>query len=209
MSSSEAAPQIVWRHFIPRSGSSKEVAEVAACLTLGSLIGKQFARNRNVMSTQDKAPDYELLRPAEGSKAEPQFVHDPYPRVIDWGMPEDVHAGDFTFAVLEAALAAGASEIQLTPIEEFGEVSVHFKIGTAFIAQEPLTQIQFGLIAILLAHIATPRRYDLESPPVIRSFRTKEGLEYNVRYSKIRVADNTTAILIRLIIKENGTQTAA
>ena len=161
------------------------------------------------MSTQDRPPEYELLRPAQGNLAEPQVIHDPYPRVIDWGMPEDVHAGDFTFAVLEAALAAGASEILLTPIEHFGEVSVHFKIGTAFIAQEPLTQIQFGLIAILLAHIATPRRYDLESPPVIRSFRTKEGLEYNVRYSKIRCEDNSTAILIRLIVKEDGSQHAA
>ena len=163
----------------------------------------------NVMSMQDRPPEYELLRPAQGNMAEPQMIHDPYPRVIDWGMPEDVHAGDFTFAVLEAALTAGASEVLLTPIEHFGEVSVHFKIGTAFIAQEPLTQIQFGLIAILLAHIATPRRYDLESPPVIRSFRTKEGLEYNVRYSKIRCEDNSTAILIRLIVKEDGSQNAA
>jgi hypothetical protein len=161
------------------------------------------------MSTQNQPPEYGLLRPAEGSRANPQFVHDPYPRVIDWGMPEDVHAGDFTFAVLEAALAAGASEIQLTPIEQFGEVSVHFKIGAAYIRQESLTQIQFGLIAILLAHIATPRRYDLESPQVIRSFRTKEGLEYNVRYSKIRCEDNSTAILIRLIVKEDGSQNAA
>ena len=161
------------------------------------------------MSAQNRPPDYGLIRPAQGSKAEPQFIHDPYPRVIDWGMPEDVHAGDFTFAVLEAALAAGASEIQLTPIEEFCEVSVHFKIGTAFIRQESLTQIQFGLIAILLAHIATPRSYDLESPPVIRSFLTKDGVEYYIRYSKVRVADHNTAILIRLIINENGTQTAA
>jgi hypothetical protein len=161
------------------------------------------------MSAQDRSSDYGLLRPTEGSRAEPQFIHDPYPRVVDWGMPEDVHAGDFTFAVLEAALAAGASEIQLTPIEEFGEVSVHFKIGSTFITQESLTQIQFGMIAILLAHIATPRRYDLESPPVIRNFRTKDGVEYCVRYSKIRVADNNTAILIRLIVKENGSQSAA
>ena len=158
---------------------------------------------------QEQSPDYGYLRPTEGSKAEPQFIHDPHPRVIDWGMPEDVHAGDFTFAVLEAALAAGASEIQLTPIEHFGEVSVHFKIGSAFIRQEPLTQIQFGMIAILLAHIATPRRHTLESPPVIRTFRTKQGIEYCVRYSKIRVADNNTAILIRLIINEGGSQTAA
>jgi hypothetical protein len=161
------------------------------------------------MSTQNQPPEYGLLRPAEGSKASPQFVHDPYPRVIDWGMPDDVHAGDFTFAVLEAALAADASEIQLTPIEEFGEVSVHFKIGAAYIRQESLTQIQFGLIAILLAHLATPRSYDLESPPLIRSFRTKDGIEYYVRYSKIRVADGTTAILIRLLVKENDTQSAA
>jgi len=111
------------------------------------------------MSAQDHLRDYGLLRPAYGSKCEPQIVHDPYPRVIDWGMPEDVHAGDFTFTVLEAALQAGASEIQLTPLEAFGEVSVHFKIGSEFIRQQPLTQIQFGFIAILLAHIATPSSY--------------------------------------------------
>jgi hypothetical protein len=33
--------------------------------------------------------------------------------------------------------------------------------------------------------------------------------EYNVRYSKIRCEDNSTAILIRLIVKENGSQNAA
>jgi hypothetical protein len=78
------------------------------------------------MSAQNRSPDYGLLRPTQGSKAEPQFVHDPYPRVIDWGMPEDVHAGDFTFAVLEAALAARASEIQLTSIKACGKISGDF-----------------------------------------------------------------------------------
>ena len=140
-----------------------------------------------------------LLRPADGSKCAPQIVHDPYPRVIDWGMPEDVHAGDFTFSVLEAALQAGGSEIQLTPLEAFGEVSVHFKIGSEFIRQQSLTQIQFGFIAILLAHIATPSGYN-ESPQMIRYFYTKDGTQYYIRFSKIRVADNNTAILIRLFV---------
>jgi len=136
-------------------------------------------------------------------------VHDPYPRVIDWGMPEDVHAGDFTFTVLEAALQGGASEIQLTPLEAFGEVSVHFKIGSEFIRQQPLTQIQFGFIAILLAHIATPSGYRPESPSLIRYFYTKDGTQYYVRFSKIRVADNNTAILIRLFVTEEASQSAA
>jgi len=136
-------------------------------------------------------------------------VHDPYPRVIDWGMPEDVHAGDFTFTVLEAALQSGASEIQLTPLEAFGEVSVHFKIGSEFIRQQPLTQIQFGFIAILLAHIATPSGYRPESPSLIRYFYTKDGTQYYVRFSKIRVADNNTAILIRLFVTEEASQSAA
>jgi hypothetical protein len=152
------------------------------------------------MSAQDHVRDFGLLRPACGSKCEPQIVHDPYPRVIDWGMPEDVHAGDFTFTVLEAALQAAASEIQLTPLEAFGEVSVHFKIGSEFIRQQPLTQIQFGFIAILLAHIATPSGYHSESPPLIRYFYTKDGTQYYVRFSKIRVADNNTAILIRQFV---------
>jgi len=160
------------------------------------------------MSAQDHVRDYGLLRPAYGSKCEPQIVHDPYPRVIDWGMPEDVHAGDFTFTVLEAALQAGASEIQLTPLEAFGEVSVHFKIGSEFIRQQPLTQIQFGFIAILLAHI-TSSGYRSESAPLIRYFYTKDGTQYYVRFSKIRVADNNTAILIRLFVTEEATQSAA
>ena len=160
------------------------------------------------MSAQDHVRDYGLLRPAYGSKCEPQLVHDPYPRVIDWGMPEDVHAGDFTFTVLEAALQAGASEIQLTPLEAFGEVSVHFKIGSEFIRQQPLTQIQFGFIAILLAHI-TSSGFRSESPPLIRYFYTKDGRQYYVRFSKIRVADNNTAILIRLFVTEEASQSAA
>jgi hypothetical protein len=161
----------------------------------------------DVMSAQDQRPDQGLLRPAYGSKCEPQIVHDPYPRVIDWGMPEDVHAGDFTFSVLEAALQAGGTEIQLTPLEALGEVSVHFKIGSEFIRQQPLTQIQFGLIAILLAHIATPSGYHPESSQMIRYFRTKDGTQYHIRFSKIRLADSNTAILIRLF--EEATQSAA
>lgn len=161
------------------------------------------------MSAQDHVRDYGLLRPAYGSKCEPQIVHDPYPRVTDWGMPEDVHAGDFTFTVLEAALQAAASEIQLTPLEAFGEVSVHFKIGSEFIRQQPLTQIQFGFIAILLAHIATPAGYRSESPPLTRYFYTEDGRQYYVRFSKIRVADNNTAILIRLFVTEEASRSAA
>jgi len=161
----------------------------------------------DVMSAQDQLPDYGLLRPAYGSKCKPQIVHDPYPRVIDWGMPEDVHAGDFTFSVLEAALQAGGTEIQLTPLEAFAEVSVHFKIGSEFIRQQPLTQIQFGLIAILLAHIATLSGYP-ESPQMNRYFYTKDGTQYYIRFSKIRVADNNTAILIRLFVTEEATQAA-
>jgi hypothetical protein len=160
------------------------------------------------MSAPDQRPDHGLLRPADGSKCAPQIVHDPYPRVVDWGMPEDVHAGDFTFSVLEAALQAGGSEIQLTPLEAFGEVSVHFKIGSEFIRQQSLTQIQFGFIAILLAHIATPSGYNA-SPQVIRYFYTKDGTQYYIRFSKIRVADNSTAILIRLIVTQEATQSAA
>jgi hypothetical protein len=163
----------------------------------------------DVMSAQDQRPDQGLLRPAYGIKCEPQIAHDPYPRVIDWGMPEDVHAGDFTFSVLEAALQAGGTEIQLTPLEALGEVSVHFKIGSEFIRQQPLTQIQFGLIAILLAHIATPSGYKAESPQMIRYFRTKDGTQYYIRFSKIRLADSNTAILIRLFVKEEATQSAA
>jgi hypothetical protein len=155
------------------------------------------------------APDQSLLRPAHGSKCQPRIVRDPYPRVVDWGMPEDVHAGDFTFSVLEAALQAGGSEIQLTPLEAAGEVSVHFKIGSEFILQKSLTQVQFGFIAILLAHIATPSRYNPETPQLIRYFHSKDGTQYYIRFSKIRVADNNTAILIRLIVTEEATRSAA
>ena len=161
------------------------------------------------MSEQKNGPDNRLLRPAEGTQCEPRMVHYPYPRVIDWGVPEDVNAGDFTFSVLEAALQAGASEIQLTPLEESGEVSVHFKIGSEFIGQKSLTQVQFGFIAILLAHIATLSRYPSESPPLIRHFYTQDHRKYYVRFSKIRLADHATAILIRLFVTEEWTQSPA
>src|ERR1700759_29313 len=139
------------------------------------------------MSEQKNGPDNSLLRPAGGARCEPLMVHYPYPRVIDWGRPEDVNAGDFTFSVLEAALEVGASEIQLTPLAEFGEVSVHFRIGSEFIGQKPLTQIQFGLIAILLAHIATLSPYSSESRDSIRYFYTRDHRQYYVRFSKIRL----------------------
>jgi hypothetical protein len=158
------------------------------------------------MSEQKNAPDHGLLRPAEGSKCEPRVVHDLYPRVVDWGMPEDVNAGDFTFAVLETALDVGASEIQLTPLERLGEVSVHFKIGSEFIAQKPLTPIQFGFIAILLAHIATLSRYATESPSSIRYFHTRDQRQYYLHFSKIRLGDHTTAILISLFVTEESTE---
>ena len=158
------------------------------------------------MSETTNGPDNQLLRPSEGSTCEPRIVHDPYPRVIDWGMPEDVNAGEFTFSVLEAALEVGASEIQLTPLMEYGEVSVHFRIGSEFIGQKPLTQIQFGFIAILLAHIATLPRYVSETPHLIRYFYTRDRRQYYVRFSKIRVGDHATAILIGLFVTESRPQ---
>ena len=161
------------------------------------------------MSEQENRPNNDLLRPAEGSKCEPRMVHAPYPRVIDWGMPEDVNAGDFTFSVLEAALTAGATEIQLTPLQELGEVNVHFRIGSEFIGQKSLTQIQFGYIAILLAHIATLSRYDSEPPSSIRYFYTQDHRPYYVRFSKTRVGDHATAILIRLFVAKESVKSAA
>jgi hypothetical protein len=156
------------------------------------------------MSEQTKGPVQQLLRPDEGSKCEPRIVHDPYPRVIDWRMPEDANAGDFTFSVLEAALEVGASEIQLTPLAEYGEVSVHFRIGSEFIRQKSLTQIQFGFIAILLAHIATLSPYTAEAQHLIRYFQTGDHRQYYLRFSKIRLGDHTTAILIRLFVTEEA-----
>jgi hypothetical protein len=161
-----------------------------------------------VMTSPNQESRANLLRPAQGSKCEPKIVHDPYPRVIDWGMPEDVNAGDFTFSVLESALGAGASEIQLTPVEEFGEVSVHFKIGSEYIRQQPLTQIQFGFIAILLSHIATLSRYGKRSQPSTKYFYTQDRKQYFVRFSKIRLGD-ATAILIRLFVTEEPTRSIA
>jgi hypothetical protein len=161
------------------------------------------------MSEETKRPDDQLLRSGEGSKCRPRIVYDPYPRVIDWGMPDDVNAGDFTFSVLEAALDVGATEIQLTPLEEFGEVSVHFRIGSEFIGQKPLTPIQFGFIAILLAHIATLSPYTAESPHLIRYFYNHDQKQYYVRFSKILLGDHTTAILIRLFVTEEPAESAA
>jgi hypothetical protein len=162
-----------------------------------------------VMTPQNQESRNNLLRPAQGSRCEPKIVHDPCPRVLDWGVPEDVNAGDFTFSVLEAALEAGASEIQLTPIEEFGEVTVHFKIGSEYIRQQSLTQIQFGFIAILLSHVATLSTYGTGSRPSPKYFYTKDGKRYYVRFSKIRLGDQATAILIKLFVAGEATQPIA
>jgi hypothetical protein len=161
------------------------------------------------MSERENEIKNDPLRPGEGSKCEPRMVHDPYPRVIDWGMPEDVNAGDFTFSVLEAALAAGATEIQLTPLEDLGEVNVHLRIGSDFIGQKPLTQVQFGYIAIMLAHIATLSRYGSESPNPIRYFSTPDHRAYYVRFSKTRVGEHATAILIKLFLAKEGPESMA
>jgi hypothetical protein len=144
-----------------------------------------------VMSPVNPSEHEKLLRPVDGSRCNPRIVHDPSPRVVDWGMPEDVHAGDFTFSVIEAALSVDASDIQLTPLDESSEVSVHFKIGSDFILQAPMSQIQFGFIAILLAHIANPSGDD-------NRFATPDGIPYSLRFFKIRLLDNHTALRIHL-----------
>ena len=43
---------------------------------------------------------------------------------------------------------------------------------------------------------------------MIRYFYTKDGTQYYIRFSKIRVADDNTAILIRLFVTEEATQAA-
>jgi len=175
------------------------------------LVLKKYNSETNYFDMQGPSDISEdgLLRTIDGNRCNPKVEHNPYPRVVDWGMPDNVHAGDFTFCVIEAALGSDATDIQLTPIEESGDVSVHFRIGSEFIRQAPLTQIQFGFIAILLAHIATPSGYNLESPSVVRYFTAESGNRYHVRFSKIRVDKNHTAILIRLFVTQQRVQSAA
>jgi hypothetical protein len=151
--------------------------------------------NAMVMSPVTPSERDKLLRPVDGSRCNPKIVHDPLPRVVDWGMPEDVHAGDFAFSVIEAALSVGGSDVQLTPQDEANEVSVHFKIGSDFILQAPMTQIQFGFIAIMLAHIANPSRDESH-------FSTADGTLYSLRFFKIRLLDNHTALRIHLNVAD-------
>ena len=148
------------------------------------------------MSSVNPSDRHKLLRPIDGNRCNPKIVHDPAPRVVDWGMPEDVHAGDFTFSVIEAALSVGASDIQLTPLDEASEVSVHFKIGSNFILQAPMTQIQFGFIAIMLAHIANPSSDE-------NQFVAPDQTPYTLRFFKIRLLDNHTALRIHLKVADD------
>jgi hypothetical protein len=151
--------------------------------------------NAMVMSPVNPSERDKLLRPIDGSRCNPKIEHNPAPRVVDWGMPEDVHAGDFTFSVIEAALSVGASDIQLTPLDESSEVSVHFKIGSDFILQASMTQIQFGFIAILLSHIANPSADD-------NRYVAPDGTPYSLRFFKIRLLDNHTALRIHLNVPD-------
>jgi hypothetical protein len=151
-----------------------------------------------------------LLWTSDGSRCQPKVEYHGYPRVVDWGMPDDVHAGDFTFSVINTALEVGATDIQLTPIDEAGVVSVHFRIGSEFIRQASLTGIQFGFIAILLAHIAKPSIYDHQSYDGTNSYFTdKSGAQFYVRFSKFKLGDNRTSILIRLLPAPQRIQSAA
>lgn len=115
-------------------------------------------------------------------------------RVTEWG---DVDPGDFFFTVIETALSLGANEIELTPAEEFGEVRVHFRVGSEFLAQAPLTPMQFGLLAILLPDTSITGRNN--SRPPVQIFKAPDGKSYHLRFRKIREPDRSSAILISLI----------
>ena len=115
-------------------------------------------------------------------------------RVIDWGFTEDTHPGDLFFSIVEAAFTLGGSEIQLTPLPEQDEVLVHFRCGSEFRAQAPLTPVQFGLLAVLLPHTCLPA--DDSGPR--RYFELSDGTRYFLLYRKMRHTAGT-AILITLV----------
>jgi hypothetical protein len=137
----------------------------------------------------------EVLHPPEGSgTCKPTFTEGSVRRVTDWGFTEDTHPGDLFFSIVEVAFASGANEIQLTPLPEQDEVLVHFRCGSEFRAQAPLTPVQFGLLAVLLPHICLPP--DASRPP--RYFELSDGTRYFMQYRKMRQAAGT-AILITLV----------
>jgi hypothetical protein len=158
----------------------------------------EFQLATETRDTKGRIQNMDLHYPE--TACEPKVVYEPYYRVVDWGMPADADAGDITFAVIEAAMAAGASEVQLTLAEWFDDVNVHFRMGSDFIPQAALTRLQFGLIAILLPHISIPALYGSESTRFIRLLRSSGGFHYYLRFSKFRVSDRSTAILIRLFL---------
>jgi hypothetical protein len=137
-----------------------------------------------------------------GTAYEAKVVYEPYYRVVDWGVPADADAGDVTFVLIEAALAAGAPEIQLTPTEWSDEVSVHFRIGSEFFLQAAFTQLQFGFIAIFLPHISTPALYSSDSTRLIHLLHSREGFHYYLQFCKVRASGRSTAILIQLFLDD-------
>jgi hypothetical protein len=139
-----------------------------------------------------KGPNPNMDLHYSGTACEPKVVYEPYYRVVDWGVPADADAGNITFAVIEAALAAGASEIQLTPTEWSDEVSVHFRIGSEFILQAAFTQLQFGFIAIFLPHISTPAVYSSDSTRLIHLLHSREGFHYCLQFCKVRAPPTGT-----------------
>ena len=138
-----------------------------------------------------------LLADQSGTRCCPVIEERDGKRVTEWGVPGDVDPGDFFFSVIETALSLEASEIELTPAEEFGEVRVHFRVGSEFLAQAPLTPMQFGLLAILLADTSIKGRDNSTRP--VRIFRAPDGTSYHLRFAKIREPDRSSAILISLI----------
>ena len=146
------------------------------------------------MSGVNFLPSEVLLRPERSGTCKPTLTEGSVRRVIDWDFTEDTHPGDLFFSVVEVAFASGANEIQLTPLPEQDEVLVHFRCGSEFRAQAPLTPVQFGLLAVLLPHICLPA--DDSGPP--RYFELSDGTRYFMQYRKMRQAAGT-AILITLV----------
>jgi hypothetical protein len=139
-------------------------------------------------------PSEVLLRPEGSQTPKPTLTLGSVQRVTDWGFTEDTHPGDLFFSIVEVAFALGASEIQLTPLPEQDEVLVHFRCGSEFRAQAPLTPVQFGLLAVLLPHTCLPP--DDSSP--LRYFQLSDGTRYFMQYRKMHHTAGT-AILITLV----------
>jgi hypothetical protein len=119
------------------------------------------------------------------------------PRVESWRSDIEIDPTDFTYGVFQAAIERNATEILLTPTLGEGVVRVDFKIDGTYFKQPAISRVQFGFIAIHLAHIAN-RAGSGKTHGTEKLFESKDGKKYRLRFWKVQLANKLAAVTLHI-----------